>query len=177
VDEPTGIAQALYAGSAVNAYVVFALIAVASTFAFFAGEGAQERKQLKAEQQRNESRERQERDYRKKGEAHDALVGTLTAQRDEARAKLAGATTGRRCLEPRAVRVLNDAGRVPEAAKQPVDTPKAAERPGDERDEPAGETFATDRDVSEAILECRVEYGKVYDQLNKIIDIELSRTK
>lgn len=177
MDEPTGTAQALYAGSAVNAYVVFVLIAVASTLAFFAGEGAQERKQLRAQRQADELREQQERDYRKKGEAHDVLVGTLTAQRDEARTKLAGATTGRRCLEPRAVRVLNDAGRVPEAAKQPVDTPKAAERPGDERDEPAGETFATDRDVSEAILECRVEYGKISDQLNSIIDIELSRTK
>ena len=160
-----------------NAYVVFALIAIASTLSFFAGQGAKEREQLKAEKQASEQRERKEREYRKRGEEHDALVGTLTAQRDEARAQLASATTGRRCLEPRAVRVLNDAGRVPEAAKQPVDTPKAAERPGDERDEPAGETFATDRDVSEAILECRVEYGKISDQLNSIIDIELSRTK
>lgn len=174
MDEPTGAAQALYAGSAVNAYVVFVLIAVASTLAFFAGEGAQERKQLRVQRQADELREQQEREYRKKGEEHDALVGTLTAQRDEARAQLASATTGRHCLEPRAVRVLNAAGRVPSPSEQPARAPKAPERPESERNE---EAFATDRDVSEALLECRVEYGKISDQLNTIIDIELSRTK
>lgn len=174
MDEPTGIAQALYAGSAVNAYAVFALIAIASVLSFFAGEGAKEREQLKAEQQAAERRVQKEREYRKKGEEHDALVGTLTAQRDEARAQLASATTGRHCLEPRAVRVLNAAGRVPSPSEQPARAPKAPERPESERSE---EAFATDRDVSEALLECRVEYGKISDQLNTIIDIELSRTK
>lgn len=157
-----------------NAYVVFALIAIASALSFFAGQGAKEREQLKAEQRAIEQRAQKEREYRKRGEEHEALVGTLTAQRDEARQKLASATTGRRCLEPRAVRVLNTADRVPGATEQPASAPEAAERPESQRDQ---EAFATDRDVSEAILECRVEYKKISDQLNAIIDIELSRTK
>lgn len=157
-----------------NAYVVFALIAIASTLSFFAGQGAKEREQLKAEKQASEQRERKEREYRKRGQEHEAIVGTLTAQRDDARQKLASATTGRRCLESRAVRVLNTVDRVPSTAEQPTGAPEASERPESQR---GGGAFATDRDVSEAILECRVEYKKISDQLNAIIDIELSRTK
>lgn len=159
-----------------NAYVVFVLIALCSALSFFAGAGSEERKHLKEWQQAVDERSKLEGEYKEKGRQHDDAVKELTNQRDSARKELEAATTGRRCLEPRAVRVLNNTGRVPSDPKRPADAPSAAEGSGDER-QVESEVFATDRDVSGSLLECRTEYGKVYDQLNKIIDIELSRTK
>lgn len=112
--------------------------------------------------------------YRKQGEQHAEVVRILNEDLDEAHAQLTRLTTGRRCLDAPAVRVLNRTGRVPAPAARTDETPAAPER---FEDDGAGEPFATDRDAAVALAECRTQYAAVADQLNKIIDIELERTR
>lgn len=112
--------------------------------------------------------------YRKQGEQHALTVDHLNANLNAAHRQLAELTTGRRCLSAAAVRVLNRTGRVPAAAAGTAGAPEAAEEPADDG---FGEPFATDLDAATALAECRTQYGVVTDQLNRIIDIELERTK
>lgn len=111
--------------------------------------------------------------YRKQGEQHAEVVRILNEDLDEAHAQLARLTTGRRCLDAPAVRVLNRTGRVPAPAARADETPTAPEGPPDD----GPEQYATDFDAAAAIAECRTQYAAVADQLNKIIDIEQERTR
>lgn len=111
--------------------------------------------------------------YRKQGERHVETVGQLKTQLSDAQQQLAQLTTGRRCLSAAAVRVLNRTGRVPAPTAAPAEAPGTPE--GSPDDGP--EQYATDHDAAIALAECRTQYGVVSDQLNKIIDIELERTR
>lgn len=112
--------------------------------------------------------------YRKQGERHVETVDQLKTQLSDAQQQLAQLTTGRYCLSAAAVRVLNRTGRVPAPTAASAEAPGTPERLEDDR---AGEPFATDHDAAVALAECRTQYGVVSDQLNKIIDIELERTR
>ena len=90
---------------------------------------------------------------------HQTELNELNSQLGDARERLATLTTGRDCLSPAAVGVLNRTG-VPRAASQPARAASAA---------------ATDRDVGNALAQCRASYAKVSDQLNAILDIEDKR--
>lgn len=110
--------------------------------------------------------------YREQGERHAEVVAQLNTDLSDARLELDRHTTGRGCLSAAAVRVLNRTGRVPAPAAAPAEAPSAADGP---EDDGAG-WFATDRDVADALAECRTRYAEVSDQLNRIIDIEVDRT-
>lgn len=89
---------------------------------------------------------------------HAAALERLNKELGSKRAQLYGLSTGRECLSAGAVRLLNNAGPyVPSAAAEPASS--------------AG-TFATDRDVGDALAICRSEHAKLAAQLNSILDIE-----
>ncbi len=97
---------------------------------------------------------------------HARAVAALNDQLGAAREKIAR-LSGRACLDPGTVGVLNATGAIDGAAAagQPADPPAAAATGADVR-------YATDRDVAGYIALCRTWYGEVSDQLNKILDIE-----
>jgi len=99
----------------------------------------------------------------KKGIEHAEEVDRLNAELARKQRTLYGLTDGRQCLSAAAVRVLNSTGpgAVPSAASQPAS---------------AAQAFATDRDVGDALASCRAEYGKLFDQVNRILDIDEVRT-
>lgn len=75
-----------------------------------------------------------------------------------ARVQLRDLSTGRNCLSPAAVGVLNAIGpTVPDAPAGASSAPTAA---------------ATDRDVGDALAVCRGAYSQLTEQVNAILDIE-----
>jgi len=98
------------------------------------------------------------------GQKHAAEVAKLVRQLGDARVQIRSLTTGRDCLGPDAVGVLNAAG-VPAAGQAPASQPASAPR-----------AAATDQDVGDALAICRGEYAKVTGQLNAILDIEDARS-
>lgn len=96
----------------------------------------------------------------KGGIEHAETVDRLNRQLNTTRGQLHALTTGRICLDAPAVRLLNAIGGVPAAASQPTGEAHA---------------FASDRDVGNALADCRAEHAKLSSQLNKILDIEDER--
>lgn len=123
------------------------------------------------EQQARETDARQQRQFneREAGQ-HAASLATLNTQLGDALEQIAR-LSGRACLDPRTVRMLNATGVVngPAAAGQPAgEAPPAAAGASDG----TGLRYSTDRDVAGYIALCRTRYAEVSDQLNKILDIE-----
>lgn len=123
-----------------------------------------------AAQRARETDARQQRQFNdRQAGTHAEAVQTLNDQLGTAYAKLAK-LTGRTCLSPDAVGVLNATGVLERGAApgQPASAPRTAEAAG-------GLRWATDIDLANYIAYCRTRYGAVADQLNKILDIEERR--
>ncbi|WP_367846992.1 hypothetical protein [Rhodoferax sp. WC2427] len=103
------------------------------------------------------------------GGEHAAVVAQLSNQLGNAREKIA-TLSGRECLDPGTVGVLNAIGGEPvrAAASEPAGTPTAASAGG-------GLRFSTDRDTARAIAVCRARYAEAVSQLDQILDIEAAR--
>ena len=99
-----------------------------------------------------------------KGIEHAEKVDQLNAQLLSTQNALTRLTDGRKCLSADAVRLLNrtSAADVSAAPSQPASAPEA---------------FATDRDVGAALNLCRIEYDKLADQMNAVLDIEDNRQR
>lgn len=99
---------------------------------------------------------------------HAAAVSTLQTQLGNAREKIA-ALSGRECLDPGTVRLLDAIGTGP--VRAPAGEPaRAAEAPAADPGRPA-----SDRDAARAIAACRGAYAELSSQLNQILDIEERR--
>lgn len=98
---------------------------------------------------------------------HAAQLATLNRQLGDARAQIAR-LSGRPCLDPGTVRLLNDTGLQVDGGAAAGQPPRPAPGPT----APAGERDATDVDVAGYIALCRTRYGEVKSQLDQILDIE-----
>lgn len=103
------------------------------------------------------------------GVEHAAVVAQLSNQLGNAREKIA-TLSGRECLDPGTVGVLNAIGAEPvrAATGEPEGAPAAASSGG-------GLRFSTDRDTARAIAICRSRYAEAVSQLDQILDIEAAR--
>lgn len=100
------------------------------------------------------------------GGKHAAALATVNTQLGAAREKIAR-LSGRDCLDPDTVRMLNTIGAEPvRAAAGDAESAPQAATPG------TGLRFTTDRDIAGAVAACRAEYGAVSSQLHQILDIE-----
>lgn len=134
-------------------------------------EKGQEAIRAQATQEAHESDAKQERQFNDLAAGkHAAALATVNNQLGNARETIAR-LSGRDCLDPRAVGLLNTVGGqpVPAAAGQPASTPTAASSGG-------GLRFATDRDLAGAIAVCRARYAEVSSQLDQILNIEDRRS-
>jgi hypothetical protein len=97
---------------------------------------------------------------------HAAQLATLNTKLGDARARIA-TLSGRPCLDPGTVGMLNDAGVLERgaAAGEPA-------RPAAAASSAQGDGWASDADAAEQIAICRTRFGEVSGQLNKILDIE-----
>jgi hypothetical protein len=121
----------------------------------------------KAAQEARDADVRQQRRFNDKAAGdHAAALQTLNDQLGDARAKLAR-LSGRSCLSPSAVGVLNDTGVLERrtAASEPARAASAASAG-------TGLRWATDIDLAGYIAVCRTRYAAVANQLNEILDIE-----
>lgn len=107
---------------------------------------------------------------------HAVTVRSINKQLGVAYARIAK-LSGRDCLDPGTVGVLNDIGGadVRAAAGEPDGAPGAAAGGGGDGESGAGLRFSTDRDLARAIAVCRGRYAEVSGQLNGILDIEERR--
>lgn len=103
------------------------------------------------------------------GGEHAAVLAQLNNQLGNAREKIAN-LSGRECLDPATVGVLNAIGAEPvrAAASEPAGAAAAAPTGG-------GLRFSTDRDAASAIAICRARYAEVASQVDQILDIEAAR--
>lgn len=107
---------------------------------------------------------------------HAQRVRILNAQLGAAHARIAQ-LSGRDCLDPGTVGMLNDIGGDPvrTAPRQPAgEAAAAAERRGNGH-AGGGLRYSTDQDAATAIAICRARYEEVSGQLNRILDIEDAR--
>jgi hypothetical protein len=97
---------------------------------------------------------------------HAAQLATLNTKLGDARVRIA-ILSGRPCLDPGTVSVLNATGVLERgaAAGEPS-------RPPGSTAGPEGDRWASDADAAEQIAICRTRFGEVAGQLNKILDIE-----
>lgn len=151
------------------AKIVLAILLVVAGFAggikYHKGVDAQ--RELEAQQLR-ESDQRQQRQFNdREALQHAGQVDALNRKLGKAYAQIAR-LSGRTCLDPGTVGVLNDTG-VPDAGRAVAGEPARAAASAASA---AGDRAASDRDVAGYIATCRTEYGKLADQLNKILDIE-----
>lgn len=106
---------------------------------------------------------------------HAQSLTTINRQLEAARARISQ-LSGRDCLDPRTVGLLNDiAGGVRAPASEPASAPAAAPAGGGDWDFGAGTRYSTDRDLANAIAVCRARYAEVSAQLNAVLDIEDQR--
>lgn len=103
------------------------------------------------------------------GGEHAAVVAQLSNQLGNAREKIA-MLSGRECLDPGTVGVLNAIGSEPVRASTGEPESAAAAAPAG-----GGLRFSTDRDAASAIATCRARYAEAVSQLDQILDIEAAR--
>jgi hypothetical protein len=119
-----------------------------------------------------------ETDQRQQRRFNDDLAGrhadqleTLNTQLRSAHAQIAR-LSGRPCLDPGTVGVLNATGVLDERRGA---APNAAQAPAAAASAASDGAEATDVDVADYIAVCRTRYAEVADQLNQILDREDKR--
>lgn len=107
---------------------------------------------------------------------HAQRVRTLNTQLGVAHARIAQ-LSGRDCLDPGTVGLLNNIGSDPVRAatgQPPGEAPATAADRGN-GNAGGGLRYTTNRDAATAIAICRARYEEVSSQLNEILDIEDAR--
>lgn len=119
--------------------------------------------ELRAQQERERAQKAMEAQQDSVSLAYATRVSELAQNLGDARVKLNTLTSGKPCLSPGAVGLLNAIGPavpVHTTAGQPASAPA---------------TTATDRDVADALAICRSGYARLSEQVNSILDIEDAR--
>ena len=126
-------------------------------------DGAHAKAELRLQQERARALKAMEDQQDRTSLAYANRVSELAQNLGDARVKLNTLTSGKPCLSPGAVGLLNAIGpavSVHTTAGQPASAPA---------------TTATDRDVADALAICRSGYARLSEQVNSILDIEDAR--
>lgn len=160
-----------------NPYIIIAVLlalGVTASGGFLAGkeweQGRQAQEDIAAEQARQSDQKQQRQFNDRLAARHASQLATLSKQLGDAREHIAS-LSGRVCLDPRTVGVLDTIGATADRADagQPSGAPEApAANPGDG----TGLRYSTDRDIAGWIATCRARYAEVASQLNKYLDRE-----
>lgn len=157
-----------------NPWVLLGLAAAFATTAaggFWAGKEWEQGQQAQREQEAQQARES---DAKQQRQFNDITAGRHAAQLASINAKLGAAReqiahlSGRPCLDPRTVGMLNDIN-VPTDSGTTSGEPESSSATASSG---GGLRWSTDRDVAGALAVCRARYTEVSGQLNAILDIE-----